>query len=245
MTHSSDPKAPPRAPQGRYIPREELGGFAAWAPPPLAGGRSESKPLNSADKLPEPPPALARALRAQLAAARQAGYQDGYRDGLQALEGFKQGYSVQLAGQVGQWLEAFDEQLLGLEARIAQAMADTAMVLAERVLRSELQQRPDAVVAVARQALDTLMLGARHVVVQVHPDDLPLVASGLQELLQARGARLVAHPELQRGGCVIESDLGQVDARLETRWAQAVQNLGAAHPWPEDAAPGPAPGSAP
>ena len=219
MTRSSDPPAPanPRPARGRFIPSEELGGFSAWAPAALADPQARAKPLAPGEGMAQPSPALAKALRAQLSAARQGGYQDGYRDGMAALDGFKQGYSQQVSAQLGEWLENFDAQLLAMEGRMAQAVADTAVLLAARVLRSELKAHPEHVLEVARQALDALMLGARHVVVQVHPDDLPLVAQGLQELLQARGARLVAQPQLQRGGCLIESDLGQVDARLETR----------------------------
>jgi flagellar assembly protein FliH len=237
MTHSSDSQAPgaPRPARGRFIPGEQLGGFSAWAPTALADPNASSNPGLQGATLAQPSPALAKALRAQLVMARQSGYQEGYRDGLAALEGFKQAHSQQLSAQLGDWLESFDAQMLALEARMAQAVADSAVLLAARVLRSELKAHPEHVLEVARQALDALMLGARHVVVQVHPDDLPLVAQGLQELLQARGARLVAQAQVQRGGCLIESDLGQVDARLEARWAQCVEALGASRPLPDEA----------
>jgi len=62
--------------------------------------------------------------------------------------------------------------------------------------------------------------------VQVHPLDLPLVAEGAAEALQARGARLTANTEIQRGGVLVESDVGAVDARIAVRWAQAAAALG-------------------
>ena len=51
------------------------------------------------------------------------------------------------------------------------------------------------------------------------------------EALEARGARLIAQPGIERGGCLIESDLGQVDARIATRWALAAAVLGSELPW--------------
>jgi flagellar assembly protein FliH len=65
----------------------------------------------------------------------------------------------------------------------------------------------------------------------VHPDDHALVAAGAAEALQARGARLLPHPEIERGGCLIESDLGQIDARIDARWRQAAAVLGSELPW--------------
>jgi flagellar assembly protein FliH len=74
-------------------------------------------------------------------------------------------------------------------------------------------------------------MSARQVLVRVHPDDLPLVAEGAGEALQARGAQLQADPNIQRGGCSVESDAGTIDATIENRWARAVQSLGHAQPW--------------
>ena len=73
-----------------------------------------------------------------------------------------------------------------------------------------------------------LVLEAAGIRVLVHPDDPALVAQGAGDALAARGARLMADVTLQRGGCRIESDLGSIDARIETRWAQAAQTLGQA-----------------
>ncbi|HET6599652.1 MAG TPA: FliH/SctL family protein, partial [Burkholderiaceae bacterium] len=86
--------------------------------------------------------------------------------------------------------------------------------------------------------LDTLLLSARHITLRVHPDDQALVAEGAAEVLAARGARLLADPAMTRGGCLVESDIGVIDASLETRWQRAAAALGTEAPWsdPVDAA---------
>ena len=247
-------KAQPGA--GRYIPREELGSFKAWQPGALSGGdrRSDERrreDRGSADRRASAAPAgMAPAPGAQAAApaaaaaaaaatapspaqwqarataARQSGYEDGYRDALVALDSFKQSLAQQNAAQIGGLLTAFDEQLQALDVDMAQALARTALLLAQQVLRSEVQQRPELVAEVARQAVNTVMQSARQVTVHVHPQDLPLVAQGADEVLQARGARLLADSTVQRGGVRVSSDVGAVDARLDTRWAEAVAALG-------------------
>jgi flagellar assembly protein FliH len=103
--------------------------------------------------------------------------------------------------------------------------------LARQVLRSELQVQPAVVARVAGEAVNAVLLSARQIVVQLHPQDLPLVAEGAGELLAARAARLVADASIERGGCRIESDLGAVDARIESRWAQAADALGQNLAW--------------
>jgi flagellar assembly protein FliH len=80
-----------------------------------------------------------------------------------------------------------------------------------------------------------VMLSARHISVQVHPLDLPLVAQGAEETLNARGARLSANAQVERGGVLVHSDVGNIDARIGTRWSQAAAALGSVLPLQDDA----------
>ena len=207
----------PQSPYQRFIPREELGDFASWKP----GTFGEAAPAPAAAAEP-----TSADWQARINAARQAGYHDGYRDGLVALENFKQSFAQQATSQIGALLAGFDEQLCALDGTMAQALAQTAVQLARQVLRSELQTHPALVARVAAEAVGAVMLSARHIAVQVHPLDLPLVAEGAAEALQARGARLTANIEIERGGVLVQSDVGAVDARIATRWAQAAAALG-------------------
>jgi len=227
-------QAPPGAkqtPYARFIPREELGNFAAWKPGSLSGQGAEAAAAAAAAAAPAEP--TADEWRAKIAAARQAGYQDGYRDGLVALEGFKQSFASQATGQIGALLQCFDAQLDRLDAELAGAVTRTAVQLARQVLRSELQGDPTLVARVASEAVNNVLLSARHITVQVHPQDLPLVAEGAEEALKARGGRLMANPAIQRGGVLVESDVGSIDARVATRWAQAAATMGSGEIWDE------------
>lgn len=215
-------------PYTRFIPREELGDFASWKPGAF-GQAASAAPQQPATPV-EP---TAAEWQARVQAARQAGYQDGYRDGLAALENFKQAFAQQATAQIGSLLESFDRQLQALDGRMAEVLAASAVQLARQVLRTELQQHPGVVTKVAADATAAVMLSARHIVVHAHPQDLPLVAEGAEEVLGARGARLQADDTVERGGVMVVSDVGSIDARITTRWAQAVAALGADEPLAE------------
>ena len=263
----------------RFIPREELKGFAAWQPgafaePPafvqpaqpgsphasahVAGqGASTVAPAaaswsgtgfpGSADT---PAAAAARAnaastdalraewqaeLQTQVAAARQQGYQDGYRDGLVALDSFKQSFASQTSTQVALVLKSLDDELGQLEQQMALSVARVATELARQVVRSELGSRPALIAQVAQEAVNAVLMSARHITVQLHPDDHALVAQGCEEALSARGARLLSQSTIARGGCRVESDVGVIDARIATRWLQATQSLGSGIVWDDQA----------
>jgi flagellar assembly protein FliH len=210
----------------RFIPREELSSFAAWKPGSL-GGEDSAAPAAPAEPLKTPEQESAELLQA----ARQGGYHDGYRDGLAALESFKQSFAAQATAQIGVLMNSYAAQMDELQQSMAQALAAAATSLARQIVRSELGARPEQVVTVAHEALETLLLSARYITVRVHPDDHPLVAQGAAELMTARGARLVADASLTRGGCLVESDIGIIDASIETRWRRAAAALGSEVRW--------------
>lgn len=226
---------------GRFIPREELGDFASWQPGALAGAgqrnpaASAPSAASAASATPSAAAPSAQEWLARVAAARQQGYQDGYRDGLAALESFKQSFASQATAQVGALLEAIDAQTGTLDQDMARTLARVATQLARQVLRAELQVRPELVARVATEAVNAVLLSARHISVQVHPLDLPLVAEGAEEALLARGARLLANPRIERGGVLVESDVGAIDARIGSRWAAAAASWadtsGRVEPW--------------
>jgi flagellar assembly protein FliH len=231
----------------RFIPREELGEVASWNPNTFGERRETPRtghPAQNAADSPPPTPAepTTEEWRARIATARKQGYQDGYRDGTAALESFKQTFAAQATAQIGDLLEGFDAQFAALDHRLAQTVTQVAVQLAKHVLRAELQQNPAVVARVASEAVNAVMLSARHISVHLHPADLPLVAEGAEEALQARGARLQADASIARGGVLVVSDVGAVDASVAVRWAQAVAALGVNEPL-DDAPTTPAPPS--
>lgn len=99
-------------------------------------------------------------------------------------------------------------------------IARLALQIARKVVVGELSQSDAAIGRIVAQALQSARLG-RAVVVRIHPDD----AQGLQErfpvLLAAAGRSeglvLRPDPSLGRGDCVVDSELGTIDARLDTQ----------------------------
>jgi flagellar assembly protein FliH len=60
---------------------------------------------------------------------------------------------------------------------------------------------------------------------------MPLVNEGAGAELHARGAQLIGDASIERGGCLIESDISVIDARVASRWARAAAALGDSSAW--------------
>lgn len=229
----------------RFIPREELGPVARWMP-----GRLDSRGVPVPEPAPPPPPdpkAEQAAREAEQARAAQEallrrvadeaferGRQQGHQEGVQVgraeanelMARFREQYLSDAGVPVARVLEQFQHQLDLLEQAMARRVAGIALQVARQVVRTELHTPAAVVIAVTQEALDDVLLSARHITVRLHPADLLLVEQGCAEVFTARGVRVLPDSQVERGGCLVESDLGAVDARIGTRWARAVAALG-------------------
>jgi len=113
-----------------------------------------------------------------------------------------------------------------VEAEAERAAAkDAALVLArkiaEKIIGRAVALDPAVMGEIVGQALAASRVRGGAVVLRVHPDDLAAVERTRPEWLArvAAGAnvRVVADASVGRHGCVVETPVGHLDARLETQ----------------------------
>lgn len=157
----------------------------------------------------------------------QAAYERGFEDGKTATAAL---YEAEFR-RYQQWLQRFDEiarslrlQLQQLEQQMEHAAVRLAFVLAEHILGNQLRGNPEALLQLLRQALKALPDGVQNLRIRVHPETLQLLqdAGSLSALGQEEGITLVADPEVDPIGCIIESPWGSVDAQLREQ-LQSIQ----------------------
>jgi flagellar assembly protein FliH len=115
------------------------------------------------------------------------------------------------------------EVLRLLSDRLAeQARSDALEIgfqVARRVIEAELQTSPETLFALVRSALRRAG-DARKIMIRLHPEDARVVgatvASGDLAVSVAR-VEVQPDPTLERGDCLVETELGEVDGRLATR----------------------------
>jgi type III secretion system HrpE/YscL family protein len=124
-------------------------------------------------------------------------------------------------------LQAVTELLVGARAAAARArdaaqsdLRALAVRIAGKILGRELALKPEVVNDVVSQAVAHAG-EPQDLVVRVNPADLEAVERGKPRLIErVRSARAVtfrSDETVGRGGCVIETELGVVDARLSTQ----------------------------
>jgi flagellar assembly protein FliH len=118
-----------------------------------------------------------------------------------------------------------------LQQDLAPEVLALACEMAAQVIRAELVLGPEKLLPLLQHTTASLPLPERPCAVELHPEDLELVTR-LAPLDSAHW-QAQANTRLERGGFVIRTPHGQVDARLETRWQLLMRVLGQDLAWPQ------------
>ncbi|HYP66794.1 MAG TPA: FliH/SctL family protein [Thiobacillaceae bacterium] len=128
---------------------------------------------------------------------------------------------------------SFTQALESLDFKIADMVLDLALDVARQVVAGELAAKPERVMDVVRLALRQMMDTTREARLLLNPEDAALVRPQLEEVLDESRLRIVEDSRIVRGGCLIETPHGDLDATLQMRWRQVVKVLGSNKNWLE------------
>jgi len=128
--------------------------------------------------------------------------------------------SAEAAGLRAQLARTLDEVMELREQMATYAeheMVQLAIEIAKKIVRREVTVDREIVVSLARVALSRLhnrVLAN----VRLHPEDYQYVAAHRDKLGTVSTIKLIEDGAISRGGCLIETDFGDVDARIEQQF---------------------------
>lgn len=168
--------------------------------------------------------ALVAAAQQEAHAIREQARREGYAEGMVAGRAELR----ELGEPAVQALSEAIERVRELEAQACDAVESQAAVLAvdiaEKVVAGAIAVEPERVLDVVEGALRAIVERER-LVIQVNPDDLAIVREGLDELTGSLGGidHVEVHEErrVPRGGAVIRTVVGEIDATIRTKLERA------------------------
>jgi flagellar biosynthesis/type III secretory pathway protein FliH len=164
---------------------------------------------------------------AEAAALREAARAEGYEAGRAEARAEIEPAAVALQHAI----LAVQTDVVERADRLEAHAVDLGLFLAEKVLGGALAVQPERVVETVRGVLRGIVERER-ITILVSPDDLDLVRDAMSEIVGSLGG--IEHCEVQaerrvgRGGCVVRTTDGDVDARVETKLQRAREVIEAA-----------------
>jgi hypothetical protein len=108
--------------------------------------------------------------------------------------------------------------------RAERELVRLAIEIARKIVNREVTTDNDVVMTLTRMALSRLQnrTVAR---VHLHPDDFVYVNAHLVTLESNHAIELTSNSSIGRGGCLVQTELGDVDARVEQQFAEIERSL--------------------
>ncbi|QQR89527.1 MAG: hypothetical protein IPJ88_15205 [Myxococcales bacterium] len=94
--------------------------------------------------------------------------------------------------------------------------------IAAQIVQDEIVTRPEHIIPIAKQAI-AQATQAKQLTLVVHPDDKSYLKGLVQK--HAPAIHIECDASMSRGGCVVLSNIGDIDARLETRLSNLERQL--------------------
>jgi len=152
--------------------------------------------------------------------AKDEGYSDGIKQAREEIESERQS-ALQESRDI---LEEARQTKLAMMRSSETDIVNLAVAIAKKVIATELSINPEIIVNVLREALNFLD-HPENITVYVNPQDLEKLLEAVKtgDFSEVRSndinMGIRADKRISSGGCMVESEAGSVDARLESRMA--------------------------
>ncbi|MFT5576058.1 MAG: flagellar assembly protein FliH [Bermanella sp.] len=176
----------------------------SWQPPSVTHIDHKASASSSA----------AAELTASYEEARQQGFEEGRAQGEAEFR--------QRNSELKALLSSLSQPLADIDDSVESELSELAVMIGQQLCRRQLDVTPEQILDIVREGISRLPLGNNPVRIVVHPEDAAVIAnsSDMEPTWQ-----LVEEPTMERGGCEILIDSSRIDASMETRMAELLEQL--------------------
>jgi flagellar assembly protein FliH len=193
--------------------------------------------------------ALENEKKEALEAAREAGREEGYARGSEEVE--------RLIRRTQTVLERAQDKRAEILAETEQEIIDLVLILTRKVVKAITENQRTVIIQNVVQALRKVKTRG-NVIIRVNMADLNLTTGHVKNFIQmmegVKGIQVQEDSSVDSGGCIIETDFGEIDARIASQLAELESKIlelspirtrqkpGPGNPAPLSAPAAPAPG---
>ena len=166
--------------------------------------------------------------KAKMDAQMKDGYNDGFKKGQEA--GFKEGNleAQRLTDRLHTIIERMMDKRQEILAETEQQIVDLVLLMTRKIVKVISENQRNVVVSNVVQALRKVK-GRGEVIIRVNLNDVAMTTQHIKDFLSAaeniKNITVVEDSSIDRGGCVIETDFGSIDAKIVSQLNEIEQRI--------------------
>jgi flagellar assembly protein FliH len=157
-------------------------------------------------------------------------YRMGYREGQEKTKrDLEQDYSNKLIRkyeEVYNILQQYDENLLEMEKAFERLVIETSYEMAKKIVQKEIEH--ETVINENVKVAINKIIGANEVRLKLNPKDIEALSADSKNMINSSSfskIKIEGDDRIERGGCLIETEIGNVDARVSTQLTELKRKL--------------------
>lgn len=111
-----------------------------------------------------------------------------------------------------------------ITGRVETELVEFALSIARKIVRREVTIDREVALTLVKVSLDKLQ-NRTLAQIHLHPDDLAYVRSRREQLGAHNSLELVEDPTISPGGCLVHTETGDIDARIESQFEEIAHGL--------------------
>lgn len=150
----------------------------------------------------------------------QAAEKEGFKEGFN--KGFEEGKTEadRLISRIHSILNGIADRRIEIMESLEPQLIDMTLLIAKKVIKILSENQKNIIIHNALEALKKLKTRS-NVVIRLNTDDLDVMSERKQDFIEEveklEGLTLIEDGTVDRGGCVIETDYGEIDARISSQ----------------------------
>ncbi len=164
---------------------------------------------------------LQEAAKKAVSEAYEKGFEAGKQDASRALQSDYDRKVEEVTEKFPSVLREFAAEVARFNQDFDKAVVTLALAIARRIVAREIAEDESAVLARSREAIRKI-IGVEKIKIHINPSDEEYMREHRNELSayadSVKEIVIEADSKVERGGCIIESELGNIDARISTQF---------------------------
>lgn len=164
--------------------------------------------------------------RVELERQFNLGYNKGYDDAKAELESEYNQQMMEKAEEFYSIIKSFEERIINYETAFEKVVIETSKQISKKIITREIENQ-SIIETVLKNSLQKV-IGANQILIKLNPNDYQSIVNSdfLPELEnQFNKVKFEEDEKIEKGGCLINTELGNVDSKISTMVNELIKKL--------------------